>query len=223
MTNLVLITSVINTLKNSLSYSNIRSVFTREERYEQTKKTIESIREKIPNCKIMIVECTDFTLEEKEYFERNCDYVLNLWDKKELHSHIFGISKADGEGTMMIQSLKYIIENKFEYNNLFKISGRYFLNSSFDYELYNNNNNIFKKIEYIFNICTVLYKITNSFTPTLLFYLEHPLIKEAMRSCRGYEQLFGIILKTIKYDNITFLDNLGVSGNVTVCGSKYKG
>ena len=219
MTNLVLITSVINTPNNPLSYSNVRSVFTREERYDQTKKTIESIREKIPNCKIMIVECTDFTLEEKEYFERNCDYILNLWDKKELHPHIFGISKADGEGTMMIQSLKHIIENKFEYNNLFKISGRYFLNSSFDYELYNNNNNIFKKIENICNICTVLYKITSSFTHTLLIYLEHPLIKEAMCSCRGYEQLFGIILKTQKYDNITFLDKLGVTGCITVCGT----
>ena len=61
MSNLVLITSVINTPKKPLSYSNVRSVFTREERYEQTKKTIQSIREKIPNYKIMIVECTDFT------------------------------------------------------------------------------------------------------------------------------------------------------------------
>ena len=43
MSNLVLITSVINTPKKPLSYSKIRSVFTREERFEQTKKTIESI------------------------------------------------------------------------------------------------------------------------------------------------------------------------------------
>ena len=49
------------------------------------KKTIQSIKEKIPNYKIMIVECTNFTEEEKSYFENECDYVLNLWDKKELH------------------------------------------------------------------------------------------------------------------------------------------
>ena len=73
----------LNTPKIPLSYSNVRSVFTREERYEQTKKTIQSIKEKIPNCKIMIVECTDFTKVEKEYFEKECDYVLNLWDRKE--------------------------------------------------------------------------------------------------------------------------------------------
>ena len=60
MDNLVLITSIINTPKTPLSYSKIRSVYTRNERFEQTKKTIESIKEKIPNHKILIVECTDF-------------------------------------------------------------------------------------------------------------------------------------------------------------------
>ena len=111
MNNLVLITSVINTPNKPLSYSNVRSVFTREERYEQTKKTINSIKEKIPDCKLMIVECTDFTEEEKVYFEKECDYVLNLWERKELHPKIFGIGKALGEGTMTIEALKYIIEN----------------------------------------------------------------------------------------------------------------
>ena len=92
MNNLVLITSVINTPNTPLSYSKTRSVFTREERFQQTKKTIQSIKEKIPNHTIMIVECTDFTEEEKYYFEKECDYVLNLWERKELHSNIFGIS-----------------------------------------------------------------------------------------------------------------------------------
>ena len=88
MRNLVLITSVINTPNVPLSYSNVRSVFTREERFKQTKKTIESIKEKIPDCRLMIVECTDFTEEEKAYFEKECDFVLNLWDKKEVHENI---------------------------------------------------------------------------------------------------------------------------------------
>lgn len=217
MSNLVLITSVINTPNKPLSYSNVRSVFTRKERYEQTKKTIQSIREKIPNYKIMIVECTEFTIEEKEYFERNCDYTLNLWNKKELHPKIFGISKSLGEGTMTIQALKYIIENKYEYDNLFKISGRYFLNSSFKYELFNNNNYIFQtmgNVNNINNICTVLYKITSSFTSTFLKFLEKN--EKAMLNCIGYEILFGLMLKNIKYDNVIFLDKLGVTGTITV-------
>ena len=82
MSNLVLITSVINTPNLPLSYSKVRSVFTRGQRFTQTKQTIESIKEKIPDHKMMIVECTDFTKEEKDYFDKECDYILNLWDRK---------------------------------------------------------------------------------------------------------------------------------------------
>ena len=49
--NIVLITSVINPPNKPLSYVKNRSVFTEDERFEQTKKTIKSIN-KILNCKI---------------------------------------------------------------------------------------------------------------------------------------------------------------------------
>jgi len=58
MINLVLITSIVNTPNLPLSYTKTRSVFTTEERFTQTKKTILSVKEKIPNCKILIVECS---------------------------------------------------------------------------------------------------------------------------------------------------------------------
>mgnify|MGYP001031636562 CR=1 FL=1 len=222
MNNLVLITSVINTPNKPLSYSNVRSVFTREERYEQTKKTINSIKEKIPDCKLMIVECTDFTEEEKVYFEKECDYVLNLWERKELHPEIFGIGKALGEGTMTIEALKYIIENKFNYDNLFKICGRYWLNNDFDYNTYNNNNLVFKKIAgNINNIFTSFYKISYDNTKILLNFLLQT--ESNMKRLIGYEVLFSHYLKYINYSNVKFIDKIGYEGAVTVCGSKYVG
>jgi len=69
MDNLILVTSVINTPNIPLSYSNIRSVFSRQDRFEQTKKTIQSVKQKLPNNKIMIVECSDFNEEENRLFE----------------------------------------------------------------------------------------------------------------------------------------------------------
>ena len=222
MNNLILITSVINTPNKPLSYSNVRSVFTREERYEQTKKTINSIKEKIPDCKLIIVECTDFTEEEKSYFEKECDYVLNLWERKELHPKIFGIGKSLGEGTMTIEALKYIIENKFNYDNLFKICGRYWLNNEFDYNTYNNNNMIFKKIEVnINNIFTSFYKISYDNTKILLNFLLQTEIN--MKRLISYEVLFSHYLKYINYSNVKFIDKIGYEGAVTVCGSKYMG
>ena len=139
MVNIVLITSVITTPKTPLSNSKIRSLYSRQERFEQTKKTIKCIREKFPSDKIIIVECTDFNEEENIFFKNNCDYILNLWDKKELHDSIFGISKSLGEGTMTIEALKYIEELNLEYNYLYKISGRYWLNENFKIENIQNN------------------------------------------------------------------------------------
>jgi len=58
MNNITLITSIINISSNPLSYTNIRSVYTREERFIQTKNTIKTVREKIANNKILLVECS---------------------------------------------------------------------------------------------------------------------------------------------------------------------
>ena len=75
MKNLVMITSILNPPRKPLTgfvenaacgivYSRIRSVFTREQRFNQTKKTIQTIKEKIPESKIIIVECTNFNKED---------------------------------------------------------------------------------------------------------------------------------------------------------------
>ena len=219
MVNLVLITSIVNTPNKPLSYTNTRSVFSRNERFEQTKLTIQSIKAKIPNNKIVLVECSDFNEEEKIYFEKECDYILNLWHKKELHKDIFGLSKALGEGTLTSQGFIYLNENNISYTNLFKISGRYWLNDKFDYNIFNNQSLIFKKIN-DHNISVVLYKIPN--------YIQEPLdtfLKDNyhnMKNCVGYEELTSLFLKSIEHKNLILFEKLGVSGFVSVCGSFYE-
>ena len=126
MDSFVLITSVINTPNTPLSYTNTRSVFSRQDRFEQTKKTIKSVREKLSNSKIIIVECSDFNEEERKYFKDNCDYILNLWNKKELHNYIFGQSKSLGEGTMTIEALKYIEEFNLDERQRISEEGGYY-------------------------------------------------------------------------------------------------
>lgn len=217
MNNIILITSVINTPNNPLSYSKIRSVYNRNERFEQTKKTIQSVKEKLPNIKIMIVECTDFNDNEKEFLVDNCDYILNLWEKKELHNNIFGTSKSLGEGTMTIESLKYIEELKLEYQYLYKISGRYWLNENF--KLDKIENNVFKKINNDENnVFTALYKIDKKTVEKLLIFLINNI--QNMRQFIGYEVLMSHFVKNI---DKFLVDIIGLSGFVTVCGSKYNG
>lgn len=220
MKNLVLITSVINTPNNPLSYSNIRSIFTREERFFDTKKTIESVKKFIPNCSIILVECSEFNIDEINYFNTNVDIIINLWNFKELHHDIFGISKSLSEGTMTIKALEFIQENNIIFDNFFKISGRYYLNNNFNYEFYLNNYSIFKKINNCsFNILTVLYKLSNNSTKLLLNYLYNS--KEKMTKCVGYEIIFGEFIKEIT--DLKFIETIGVEGRVSVCGTFFNG
>ena len=217
MDNLILITSVINTPNTSLSYSKVRSVFTRKERFEQTKKTIQSIKKHLPNSKIIIVECSHLIEEETSYLKNNCDYILNLWNKKELHGVIFGKSKSLGEGTMTIEALKYIEKLNLEYQYLYKISGRYWLNENFKIE--NIQNNVFKRINKSENnIFTALYKIDKKTVEKLVFFLINNI--ENMKNCIGYEVLMSQFVKNIDKE---LLDIIGLSGFVTVCGSEYNG
>lgn len=211
MTNLVLITSVVNTPNKPLSYTTIRSLYTREERFEATKKTIESVKLLIPDCKIIIVECSDLRDYELDFFNNNCDYVLNLWDKKELHDNIFGLSKSLGEGTQTIMALTYINNNNIKYDNLFKITGRYYLNNNFKYDNFNNTKIVCKMIEgNKDNIVTSLYKLPYTKVKDFHDFLINNIDK--MKICVGYELLFGLFIS--KYDNIQFYNTIGVSGRV---------
>lgn len=210
--NIVLVTSIINTPNNiPWSYSAIRSVFNREERFEQTKQTIKSIKELIPNYKIIIVECTDFTEEEMTFFFEECDYVLNLWERSDLHNAFFGKSKSLGEGTMTIEAIKYLQDKKIKFNNLFKISGRYWLSERFNYNNFNNNKLICHKINNnAGNIDTWLYKMPYSFINIWKEFLFNNRV--SMINCIGYEVLFGNFLKYINYNEVMFYETMGCKG-----------
>lgn len=221
MSNLVIITSIIDTPKKPLSYSNTRSIFTRYERFEQTKDTIQSIKKYIPNAKILLVECTAFSVHEQEYFNSNCDYIINLIRNIKEKNYIYSSAKAAGEGTMTISALRYIIVNNIQFRNLFKISGRYFLNNNFNYSLFDNNNNIFKKIDYT-SLFTGLYKIHYETINNLLQFLLNNF--DRMINAEGYEAIFNDIQKDPNINkNLNIIDTVGLSGRVTVCGTMYNG
>jgi hypothetical protein len=215
MINLVLITSVIKTPNKPLSYINTRSIYTHQERFEQTKKTIQSIREKIPNAKIFIVECSNLDDEQNEYLKNNCDYFLNLINKPDKVENIYSISKALGEGTMTIEAINYIKENNIDFDSLFKITGRYWLSNNFNYKNFENNNIIVHYIQNnINNTCTSLYKINKINVLDFQNFLIQN--KNLMYNCIGYEVLFAMFLKLPKNNKIIHLNKIGVNGYISV-------
>jgi len=99
------------------------SVFNHTERYNQTIKTIESIKKYVPTALIVVVEASytsKFTFGEV--------LVFNIEKNEEIYGH-----KSIGESLIIEQFL-----NSEYYKNLnsidivFKISGRYYLNDKFN-------------------------------------------------------------------------------------------
>ena len=118
---------------------------------------------------------------------------------------------------MTIEALKYIEELNLEYQYLYKISGRYWLNDNF--KLDKIENNVFKKINNDENnVFTALYKIDKKTVEKLVFFLINNI--ENMKKCIGYEVLMSHFVKNID-NQLVYI--IGLSGFVTVCGSEYNG
>jgi hypothetical protein len=225
MINLILITSIIKPPNTRLSYSE-RSVYNYQERFEQTKYTIQSIREKIPNNKIFIIECSPLTNEEESYFLNNSEYFINIYENTFLRERIYSESKSLGEGTMTSMALNYIINDKIEFDNFFKISGRYYISEKFDYNNFNNSDvvvNFCRKYEYqIINkyVNTSLYKLPHSSINLFYDFLNNEKTNELMYKSLDYEHLFGIFIESLKtyYTNdynVIHLNNYGCKGLVS--------
>jgi hypothetical protein len=132
-----IITSVINTGNHPWSYTNQRSCYSPEKRFEQTLQTIKSIRDLSDNSKILLVECSDLEPHMAEIIRQQVDYFIQTYNDTEVRRACLNSEKKGfGEIKKLQCACKYIRENGIEFRRIFKISGRYFLNSSFDKKQY---------------------------------------------------------------------------------------
>jgi hypothetical protein len=213
--NLVIITSVIITSPNKLSYTKTRSIYTHTERFNQTCKTIESIKKHIPNSYIILLECGKLKPEYQQIFNNSCNMVINYINNKQVTDIVHkSVYKGYAE-SKVIRTFLSEYDISF-FNSLYKISGRYTLNSNFKYKNYDNTFNCFKyiinnKITSGVHTSTVFYKITNSY---FLLY---------KRALTSYKQklLKGIAIEKListNIPNIKIVDTLGVEGTISVNG-----
>lgn len=149
---LVIISSAINTCSAPLSYYPIRSVFNKQERYEQTFKTIESIR-KIQNKRTFFVECTDIP-EYEDSIRTQVDFYKNVYKGNE--------AIIDGPYKNVGEALSLLSVASDEYDNIYKISGRYYLTEDFNYSLWNNDDTMMWVDDNNGWRLTVFYKINKA-------------------------------------------------------------
>ena len=166
MFNLFLITSVIKVLENHSE----KSFCDHPRRQHETLKTINSIREKIPDVKIFLLECSDMSNEQEHFLKGKVDIFLNLSSESNI-SETVSKSKSQGEKMMIIRSLEYLEKEKIEYESLFKISGRYWLNNNFNIDNFINDSYTVKFVENN-NLLSNFFKLPNRLVLNFKEYLN---------------------------------------------------
>lgn len=211
ISDLFIITSVINTGNKPWSYTSLRSCFSIEERFNQTLHTIKSIRDLNDNSKILLVECSDINDNMTNLLKEKVDYFIQTYNNPDVHDACLQSNK---KGYGEVQKVKivcdYIIDNNIVFNRLFKISGRYYLNSSFDKSNYNTTSFTFKFFGSR-NGSTVLYSLPyslfseyrNKINEIIYFYKTNP--------PTGLETLLPNICNPVSK-----ISTLGVSGYVAI-------
>lgn len=210
-----IITSVINTGNKPWSYTSQRSYFTKEERFTQTLDTIDSIRQFHDKAKIVLVECSDLEENIMNILKNKVDYFIQTFhDSSVHHACLESFKKGYGEVKQVEKACDFIVENGITFKTLFKISGRYYLNSSFDKKNYSVTEFTFKM-----NIenggSTVLYSV-----PYYLFNTYRQNIQKCISFYEvNYPTGLEMLLPTMSLPRYN-ISNLGVSGKVAVANDK---
>jgi hypothetical protein len=210
MTDIFIITSVICTSTAAWSYTNERSCFNHQERFEQTLNSIASIKKYSPSSKILLVECSPLTTNMTNELIKNVDYFIQTYDNEDIRQACHESNKKGfGEVKKLEFVCKYITDNKIAFRRLFKLSGRYFLNESFDNTKFADDKYTFRT--YPSCICTVLYSVPYS--------LFSNFTEQIIYCCGFYKTNLPTGLETfLPYRCMPryHIEQLGVSGNVAV-------
>lgn len=213
--NIVLITSKIIVSNSPFSYIKNRSVYTKEERFSQTINTIKSIRKYVPNSYIVLVDNSELNKIECEVLNELTDYFINVTNDKELNYNT-NENKIKMFGDISHQLCFYNIFFKnidvSKMGNFFKISGRYLINNTFNYDDYNNNLNIFKKNEEVLNrdyYFTSFYKLTPDILIEYFESLNDILINKDIYNENTVNDIEVIVPNKIKNKNM--INNLGIT------------
>ena len=120
-------------------------MYTKEERYQQTKKTIKSL-DAIPDKFVILIEGSDLEMEKENYLKNNVDLYKNLFVDKKKYKNIKSKYKSLGEVTQTIEAIDFIKSLDLRFDNFIKITGRYELTKNFAYSNFENDKFVVKRL-----------------------------------------------------------------------------
>lgn len=219
----VFITSVINTHTTPLTYAQ-RSIFTPQQRFEQTLQTIESIKYHIPDATIYLVEGSSIDKHIEEKLQSLVNYYYNTSSIPYIKNAVDSPLKGYGEGAQTEYILNIIKEHR--YDHILKISGRYIMGPKFKLENFIHENitqcrvNIeHKTLEYTttpYNCSTVIIGIPYNKIEVIINALPIILQKYDTGAIQQYECVL-----TQNLWPINVIDTCGARGPVSVCNGYY--
>ncbi len=218
MTVACIITSVINTSSSSYFYGP-RSLFTSEERFNQSLNTIKTIRSFIPDSDILYIEGSIICDEWENTIKGLVTHYINNSDNVLSKNLIDCNLKGAGEAIQILDTLNYMQNISKDYSHIIKISGRYFLNDSFDLTKILHNKPTFCKGKYTHEydlFSTVLISIPINYINKFMNVLN-----DFITICNTYISSKNFNVNTLpfyekyipkKMEDINIIHHCGVSG-----------
>ena len=220
---LVIITSKLQVSDQPFSYVGHRTIYSQDERFAQTRNTIESVRKYIPNAFIVLVDNTE-----------NLPYETTMWLTKNTDVYVASSPrllryftdeqkfKAFAELAQMIHVYNSVLRHMdvSGFKNVFKLTGRYTVDQSFDISQYNKfpDMNIFARDEKLTSLLyyyTCFYKIAPNQLHSYFAILKKILLEREhyiMNDLLNLEEIIPLAL------NFSFVksSHLGIRQNVAV-------
>lgn len=220
MTNIFLISSAIEST---------RGIFSHEERLEQTLKTFESIKRKVPDSTIIVYE-SGITLSDntKDILSKHANLVC-LQSIKEIidFSRQNMNSRAEALSTYVVLN---VIQKQIpkDVKRIFKLSGRYELQNEFDINAYDNIGDKFvfvkrkktwmnEDMQKQLNVDSLFDTRLYSFTPNLIDYFKSRLGDIFLDTCSGLD-LEHAIYKNIDKSLVVEFDRVYCEGRIAPTG-----
>lgn len=205
------------------------SIYSDQERFEQTVKTVQSIQKYCPSNQIYIVDVSSENGYEK-YLNAlaNMDAnVIYLGKDPMVKEYSKNGMKSQGELTALTIFLNWFESNKVEAKRIYKISGRYELNDNFKLGHEYENSFVFLKSVDSWMPKQVQEKTgINKFFETRLYHMDYnllPVYKDAipqiLDACNRYNvNIEHAIYHVLKDKTVVELDKIGLTGHIAPSG-----
>lgn len=213
--NIVIVSGIVYVSKNKLLGSHSRSIFSSEERYEQTIQTLKSIMHYIPNSKIILLEQSKFFPEDKLLnISKYCDYIIHYKNdvNNDYYSNIQDFNKGLGEMYVTNHFLS-LIKNK-NFNTILKIAARNILTSDFNINNFSKYTT-FKVMKGNGRLGIIVFSCVYSIQKEVLnLFIEHQKVWLERNSKEPIEHILTLFAESIPELNlISFLNIKGKGGN----------